>query len=176
MTDGSFRAADSSPVATAGADSVSSTTLASTPVSVAAAEGPVILYDGLCGLCDRYVQFVLRYDQRRRFRFAPLQGAFAARALARHGMLPSGPSLDSVVLVEEAGLPTERLRVRSDAVLAIVEELGGAWRLTTFLRVIPRPLRDAVYRLIARMRHRLFGRLDACAVPADPAAAGRFLA
>ena len=154
---------------------MSSTSLASTPASIAAAEGPVILFDGQCGLCDRYVQFVLRYDQRRRFRFAPLQGVFATRALARHGMLRIGPSLDSVVLVEEAGLPTERLRVRSDAVLAVVEELGGAWRVTAFLRVIPRPLRDAVYRLIARARHLLFGRLDACAVPADPDAARRFL-
>lgn len=150
---------------------------------------PVVLYDGLCGLCDRYVQFVLRRDKHRRFRFAPLQGTFAARTLKRHGitaaMLPSsGPvtpartdraTLSSVVLVESPGDPRERVRIRSDAVLAILAGLGGAWRLTAVARLVPRPVRDLLYAAVARVRYRLFGKLDACSVPPRGAGPGRFL-
>jgi predicted DCC family thiol-disulfide oxidoreductase YuxK len=133
----------------------------------------VVLYDGVCGLCNRYVQFVLARDRRGRFQFAPLQGPFAARALARHGLVaPDVP--DSIVLLEAAGTPAERARLRSDAVLRIVAQLGGAWRLATVLRVIPGFLRDAVYAVVARIRYRIFGRLDSCAVP-PPSARGRFL-
>lgn len=125
---------------------------------------PVILYDGVCGLCDRYVQFVLARDRQRRFRFAPLQGPFAAEALSRHGLRgPDAP--DSMVLVEGPLGARERVRLRSDAVLAIAAGLGGAWRLTGVLRLIPRFARDAVYAVVARVRYRLFGRLDRCALP-----------
>lgn len=149
------------------------------PISNAA---PVVLYDGLCGLCDRYVQFVLKHDKRRAFRFAPLQGPFATQALLRQRArsgdarpLVSADAPNTVVLLESPGTPRERVRVRSDAVLAVLAGLGGAWRLVALLRLIPRPIRDAVYRLIARVRHRIFGTLDACAVPPASAGAGRFL-
>lgn len=149
----------------------------------------MVLYDGLCGLCDRYVQFLLRRDKHHRFRFAPLQGAFAAGVLERHGMFPaqtpaSAPGaparedpapLSSVVLVESPGQPRERVRVRSDAVLAILAGLGGAWRLVAAARLVPRPVRDLLYAAIARVRYRLFGKLDACSVPPPGAGAGRFL-
>lgn len=123
--------------------------------------GPVLMYDGVCGLCNRYVRFVLARDRRRRFRFAPLQGLFGTRALARHGMQPTGDP-NTIVLLESVGSPIERARVRSDAVLAILTGLGGPWRLAAVLRLIPAFLRDAVYDLVARFRYRIFGRFDAC--------------
>jgi len=142
-------------------------------VSPAAESADVILYDGVCGLCNRYVQFVLARDHQHRFQFAPLQGPFAARALARHGLVtPAAP--DSIVLLEAVGTAAERARLRSDAVLRIVAQLGGAWRLVTALRVIPAVVRDAVYSVVARIRYRVFGRLDSCALP-PPNARGRFL-
>src|SRR5436305_2901698 len=85
----------------------------------------VILYDGVCGFCDRLVQMVLRKDKRDRFRFASLQSPFAKSVLERHGLSPS--QLDTVYLLLDQGEPTERLVARSDAVLQILRGLGGFW-------------------------------------------------
>ena len=126
----------------------------------------LIYYDGLCGLCDRFVQFVLRRDRAGRYQFAPLQGSTARERV------PStlDPQASQTVILEDTG----RFRVRSDAALAILAGLGGAWRLAAWLRVIPRPWRDAVYDLVARNRNRWFGRLAECRVP-GPAERDRFL-
>ncbi|MBT8336731.1 MAG: DUF393 domain-containing protein [Gemmatimonadetes bacterium] len=126
------------------------------------APGPVLLYDGLCGLCDRTVQMVLRADRRGVLRFAPLQGDFAAHVFERH---PEVGAVDSLILIESDGAGRERVRLRSDAALALADHLGGAWRLAGVLRVVPAPLRDAVYDLVARTRYRVFGRREACRVP-----------
>jgi len=126
----------------------------------------LIYYDGLCGLCDRFVRFVLTRDRRRRYRFAPLQGE-TARARLPH--LPN-PETSNTVILEDDG----RLRVRSDAALAILTGLGGACRAAALLRLIPRPLRDAVYDWIARHRFRWFGRRAECRVP-NPEERERFL-
>ena len=134
---------------------------------------PVVLYDGVCGLCNGFVQFVIARDDDARFRFAPLQGPFAAAVLARQGRTVSATP-ETILLVEDVGLPVERLLERSDAALAIVGALGGGWRLTRALRLVPRFLRDAVYAGVARIRYRVFGRLDACAVPSS-AVRARFL-
>lgn len=143
------------------------------PEDAGVGEGPVVLYDGVCGLCNRYVQFVLRRDRQNRFRFAPLQGAFGSAALARHGLaLGSDPSF--MVLLEAPGSADERARVRSDAVLAVMSGLGGAWRASAVLRIVPRVVRDAIYDLVARVRYRIFGRLDACPIP-SPAQKRLFL-
>ncbi|MBX3024163.1 DUF393 domain-containing protein [bacterium] len=123
----------------------------------------VILYDGVCGFCDRTVRFVLRRDARGRFRFAPLQSDFAAAALARHGR--DAGDLDTVALLRDAGSADERLLVKSDAVLAILRELGGGWALLGPLRWLPRRLRDAAYDAFARRRYAWFGRFDACPLP-----------
>jgi predicted DCC family thiol-disulfide oxidoreductase YuxK len=126
----------------------------------------LIYYDGHCGLCDRFVQFVLRRDRKARYRFAPLQGSTARERV------PSDldPETSQTVILEEGG----RFRIRSDAALAILAGLGGAWRLAGLLRVVPRPLRDAVYDLVARNRKRWFGRRAECRVP-EPAERDRFL-
>lgn len=129
---------------------------------------PVIFYDGVCGLCDRSIRFVLRHDHAGRVRFAPLQGALAARVLAAHGR--DAGQLDTVYLLDGG-----RLLAKSDAVCAILHLLGGPWRLLALLRVLPRALRDRAYDAVAGGRYRWFGRFDTCPVP-PPHLRERFLA
>lgn len=134
---------------------------------------PILLYDGVCGLCNRLVQFVLRRDRRAVFRFAPLQSALAAQILTRHGADPC--DLDTVYLVIDHEQPTEHLLARSDAVLFVLSQLGGFWKFfALFSRIIPRPLRELAYRLVARYRYRFFGRHDSCPLP-TPETRSRFL-
>jgi predicted DCC family thiol-disulfide oxidoreductase YuxK len=137
-----------------------------------AADAPLILYDGVCGLCNRLNRFVLARDPAGRFRFAALQSPLAGAILRRHGRDPR--RLDTVYLVLHHGQPEERLLEKSDAVLRIVGELGGGWRLGGAFRAVPRAIRDLGYGLVARTRYRLFGRYDACPPP-DPRHRGRFL-
>jgi predicted DCC family thiol-disulfide oxidoreductase YuxK len=131
-----------------------------------------VLYDGLCGLCDRAVVFLLTRDRTGRLQFGALQGDTAAKLRQRHPDLP--PADETFVLVERPGSADERIRVRSDAALAALARLGGIYRLATAFRVIPRPLRDALYGAVARRRSRWFGRLDACRLP-TPTERTRFL-
>lgn len=126
----------------------------------------VVYYDGLCALCDGFVRFVVKRDRERRFKFAPLQGETARDRVA--GRL-SVEAMKTVVLERDGGL-----RIRSDAALAILAGLGGPWALAASLRIVPRPIRDAVYDLIARRRFQWFGRLEACWIP-SPEEADRFL-
>ena len=127
---------------------------------------PIVLYDGVCVLCNRLVQFILRRDQAGAFRFATLQSPAAAQMLACHGENPGG--LETVYVVLNHGESKESLLPRSDAVLFIFRQLGGIWQAGAIvLRLIPRPLRDGFYRLIARYRHRVFGRYDACPLPSE---------
>ena len=133
---------------------------------------PIILYDGVCGLCNRLNRFVLARDPSGRFRFAPLQGRLAGELLARHGRDPG--DLDTLYLVLGHGRPDERLLGKSDAALWVLRELGGGWRAAGPLRVLPRWLRDLGYDAVARTRYRLFGRYDSCPLPA-PEHRGRFL-
>ncbi|MFN8641621.1 MAG: DCC1-like thiol-disulfide oxidoreductase family protein [Candidatus Binatia bacterium] len=123
----------------------------------------VIFYDGVCGLCDRTVRFVLRHDAVGRFRFATLQSDYAATALARHGR--EAAELDSVCLLLDPDAATERLLAKSDAVLAILDGLGGLWRLVALTHRLPRAWRDAAYDALARRRYRWFGRFDRCPIP-----------
>ena len=123
----------------------------------------VIFYDGVCGLCDRTVRFVLRHDHAGRFRFATLQSDYAAAALARHGR--DATDLDSVCLLLDPDGPGERLLAKSDAVLAILDGLGGVWRLAAAARWLPQSWRDAAYDALANRRYRWFGRFDQCPIP-----------
>jgi predicted DCC family thiol-disulfide oxidoreductase YuxK len=141
-------------------------------VRAAVGEAPIILYDGVCGLCNRLNRFVLARDPAGRFRFAPLQGRLAREVLARHGRDPD--DLDTLYLVLGYGRPDERLRRKSDAILWILRELGGPWRAARALRILPRSLRDLGYDLVARTRYRLFGRYESCPLPA-PEHRERFL-
>ena len=139
-------------------------------------DGPrlVLLYDGVCGLCNGLVQYLLPRDATDALRFAPLQSALAAAILTRHGR-PTD-DLDTVYLVIDMDTPQEQLQDRSDAVLSLLAALGGFRRgVAIVCRFVPKPLRDAVYRGVARVRYRVFGRLDACPVP-TPAQRAKFLA
>ena len=133
---------------------------------------PILFYDGVCGLCDRAVQFVLRHDRHGRFRFAALQSAVAAEVLERHGRDPR--DLDTMFLLVDAGTPRERLLSRSDGVCELLRRLGGGWAVLALARVLPRGMRDRAYDLVARHRYRWFGRFERCALP-PPGARERFL-
>jgi predicted DCC family thiol-disulfide oxidoreductase YuxK len=118
----------------------------------------LVLYDGECGLCDRTVQWLLRRDRAGALRFAPLQGE-TARELRARG-LDITEDLNTVVFVDDG-----KLFVRSRAFTRVVRYLPAPWRWGAALRVVPAFVLDLVYRLIARTRYRLFGRLDSCRVP-----------
>lgn len=123
----------------------------------------LILYDGVCGLCNRLNQFVLRRDRDDRFRFAALQGEVSAQTLARHGCDPR--ELDTVYLVLHWGTADERVLKKALAILRVLRELGGLWRGIALLRVLPRVVLDLGYDLVARRRYRWFGQYPACPVP-----------
>lgn len=132
----------------------------------------LVLYDGVCGLCDRFVRFLIRVDRRDRLRFAALQSPLGMGILSASGR--SGPALATVVVVADHGTSAARLLDRSDAALFAIAAAGGSWRAATVLRVVPRFLRDAIYSLVARSRYRIFGRFDACPLP-SPATRAKFL-
>jgi predicted DCC family thiol-disulfide oxidoreductase YuxK len=134
---------------------------------------PVLLYDGVCGLCNRAVQFILKHDRRDTFRFASLQSKVAASILQKRGMNPG--NLDTVYLVLHPGDPTESLLSRSDAALAVMLLLGGVWRtLAAVGGVLPKFFRDLLYNLVARNRYRIFGKYDTCPLP-TPEQRAKFL-
>jgi predicted DCC family thiol-disulfide oxidoreductase YuxK len=126
----------------------------------------VLLFDGVCTLCNGFVQFVIRRDPAGRFQFAPLQTGAAHRLLATHG---SHPLPDSLVLVER-----DRVFTRSVAALRVARGLRFPWPLAYVLIAVPRPLRDWAYDIVARHRYRWFGRRDVCMVP-TPELQSRFL-
>lgn len=133
---------------------------------------PIVLYDGVCGLCNHLVQFLLKRDNRGRFRFASLQSEFARNLLKRHGADPH--DLDTVYLVKNYGQPGESLLERSDGVLYMLDQLGGVWKLAVIGRVLPKKLRDAIYKMVARNRYRVFGKHESCMLP-EPKHRARFL-
>lgn len=131
---------------------------------------PILLYDGVCGLCNRLVRFVLQRDPAEMFRFAALQSPLAERILARHGADPR--DLDTLYVVVNAEQPDETLLPRSDAVIFIMRRLGGAgrsfWRMAgILLQLVPRAVRDWGYGVVARSRYRMFGRYNACPLPTE---------
>lgn len=134
-------------------------------------DGPVLLYDGLCGFCDGTVQFILKHDRRGTLRFATLQGDFARDVIARH---PELAGVDSLVLVERDAAGRERVHVRSDGALHVARYLGGAWHLARATAIVPRVIRDLAYDGFARIRYRVFGRYDACPIP-TPEQRARFI-
>ncbi len=127
----------------------------------------LVLFDGTCGFCDASVQWVLKHDSRGVFQFSALQGDTARGIRATHPDIPD--DLDSIVLVDG-----DRVRWRSDAIFRICQELDGGWRVLGWFRFLPRSLTDFFYGLFASHRHHVFGRIDACTVPA-PAQRARFL-
>jgi predicted DCC family thiol-disulfide oxidoreductase YuxK len=126
------------------------------------ADAPVLLYDGVCGFCNKTVQMILDHDRKGTMRFAALQSDYGRGVVERHAELSS---IDSVVYVENSRDGGERVYVRSDAALRVLKYLGGAWRLLLAGYVLPKPVRDFFYDLFARNRYRLFGKYDSCMLP-----------
>jgi predicted DCC family thiol-disulfide oxidoreductase YuxK len=154
---------------------------------------PILLYDGVCGLCNRLVQFILRHDRAGIFRFAALQSPLAAAILARHGA--DATELDTVYVVlnyepnandQKQSTPTsgvelrrsepaESLLSRSDAFAFVLSQLGGWWAfIGAIIRMVPRFIRNWGYNLVARTRYRIFGHYDTCPLP-TPETRSRFL-
>ena len=133
----------------------------------------LLLYDGVCVLCNGAVQFLMKRDRLDRFRYAPLQSDLGREVLARFD-IQEFP--DAVMLLTDALTPGERLYRRSDAVAAAMERLGSRWWRVAgrMLRLVPSPLRDWGYGIVARFRYRVFGRYDTCPVP-SPEQRGRLL-
>lgn len=120
---------------------------------------PILLFDGTCGLCDRTVRLVVRLDRHERFRFAPLESEAAVELFRRYDVPESA---DSIVLVHGG-----KATVQSDAAIGTARLLGFPWSLAVVLKAIPRPIRDACYRFIARHRYKIFGRVEACGLPTE---------
>ena len=118
----------------------------------------IVLFDGVCHLCTATVQFIIKRDPQGYFLFASLQSAIGRTLMEQHGLSPD--TLDTFVLVEGA-----RCFTRSDAALRVAQHLSGGWSLFRVLLVIPKPVRDWGYTVIARNRYRWFGRRETCMVP-----------
>lgn len=127
----------------------------------------IVLFDGVCNLCNGTVQFIIRHDPNKRFLFAAIQSPAGQSLLAEHGMQQLRP--DSVLLIEKG-----RIYSRSTAALKIASKLRVPWPLFAVFLVVPGPLRDMFYNLIAHNRYRLFGKRDACMLP-SPQLRARFL-
>ena len=117
-------------------------------------EHPYIFYDGFCGLCDRVVQFVIRHDKKKIFRFASLQSDFARKILGEK------ISFDSFIYFENG-----KIYDRSTGALRMFKKLGGFWSLIYFFIFVPTFVRDAGYNRIAKNRYQWFGKFDECKIP-----------
>jgi predicted DCC family thiol-disulfide oxidoreductase YuxK len=134
----------------------------------------LVIFDGRCGLCNRAVRWFLVRDRLDRLRFVASESPKVAELLAKHGLgapdadpeIKSGSPLRTILVVLDPGGPAERILRRSDAVMALLWELPRPWpAVAVALRWILRPVRDLGYRLIARWRYRIWGRLESCPIP-----------
>ncbi len=134
---------------------------------------PIVLYDGVCGLCNRLTQFLLKHDHKDRLRYASLQSNFAEVVLKRHGRAAS--DLDTVSVVLNYEQADEQVLTRSDAILYLGKELGGIWSIGAACgRILPHWFRDSLYRFVAHNRYRVFGKYDTCMLP-EPRYRTKFL-
>lgn len=127
----------------------------------------IVVFDGVCALCNGWVDFLIERDARGRYRFAAMQTEAGRALLARHGLDPDDPV--SFLLLDEQGAHTD-----TDAIVRVLAGLGGVWRVAAVGRFVPRFIRDPLYRLAARNRYRWFGRRDVCRAP-DPTQRHRFI-
>ncbi len=127
----------------------------------------IILFDGVCNLCNGLVRFIIKRDKIGRFKFASLQSDFGRQWLQQIGK--TNNEFDSVVLVKE-----KKYYLKSTGVLKILKDLGGVWKVFYIFMIVPRPIRDFVYDMIAKSRYRIFGKRDTCMIP-TPDLKERFL-
>ena len=117
----------------------------------------VILYDGVCVFCSRWIRFIAARDVERRFRFTAIQSGYGTRLAQAFGIDPGDPDTNAVI---HGGVA----HFKSDGALMVLSHLPG-WRWASAWRAVPKPLRDGVYNLVARNRYRIFGKYEECFVP-----------
>lgn len=130
-----------------------------------AAGAHLVLYDGVCGLCNRLLQFLLRRDRHAVFCFASLQSDAGRAMVAKYGGNPDDP--DSFHVVADFHSPGARALRKSDAAVFVASQLGWPWKGLSAAGTLPAPLRDFVYDMIARSRYRIFGRYEECLLPSE---------
>ncbi len=131
----------------------------------------IVLFDGVCAVCDALVVWILDRDPSGLFSFTPLQGETANEIRERHPEIPDG--VHTIVLVDQRG-EREKVTVRSRAIFAILRQLTTPWRALAMFRWLPRIVTDLGYQAFARIRYRVFGKRDSCRIP-EPQHAERFL-
>lgn len=130
-------------------------------------EKQLLLFDGVCNLCNRSVQTVIRFDKKDKFLFAALQSKTGKEKLGQFKL--STQHFDTFILIQQ-----NNIYFKSSAALKVLKELGGLWSLLYIFIVIPKPIRDGIYTIIAKNRYRFFGKKDSCMVP-TPETTKRFL-
>lgn len=128
---------------------------------------PIVLFDGVCNLCNGYIQWIIKRDPEGIFRFTSLQSEIGQDLLQKHQL--DTKDLSTVVLIQN-----NKAYTHSNVALHMFKMLGGAWSLLYVFKIIPRPLRDAVYNIIARNRYKWFGEKTECMIP-TPELQSRFL-
>lgn len=128
----------------------------------------IIFFDGICNLCNGAVQFIIRHDKRKTYRFASLQSEFAQKLLNKFRIKITEPP-QSILLMRNGKTYGE-----STAALRIAQKLGGGWKLLSIFLIIPKFISDALYRFVARNRYKWFGKRDTCMIP-TPELKERFL-
>lgn len=116
----------------------------------------VIFFDGVCGLCNGFIDFIMKIDKEQKFHFSPLQSEFAQKSL------PPKMTTDLKTVVYQDG---ESISMKSDAVLKILNEIGGPWKLMMLGKILPRTMRDSIYEMVAENRYKLFGKKETCRLP-----------
>lgn len=127
----------------------------------------IVIFDGVCNFCNGAVNFIIQRDPGGKFVFTPMQSQLAKELIDKHGFNNVG--VDTFLLIKN-----DKCHIWTNAAFEITKDLTGYWYLFNILRIIPRPVRDWLYRLFARNRYSLFGRTDACMVP-TPELLGRFI-
>jgi predicted DCC family thiol-disulfide oxidoreductase YuxK len=123
-------------------------------------ETNILLFDGVCNLCSKTVQFIIRKDPKAKFRFASLQSQSGQLLLTQLGLLPD--TFNSLIYIRD-----KRFYLKSTAVLKVLQELSGGWRLLFCLIILPRFIRDFVYDFIAKRRYFIFGKSETCWIPSQ---------
>ncbi|WP_286231992.1 thiol-disulfide oxidoreductase DCC family protein [Neobacillus mesonae] len=126
----------------------------------------IILFDGVCNFCNSSVQFIIKRDPKGHFKFASLQGEIGRQLLNQHGL---NSKMDSFVLIED-----DNIFFESTAALRVCRKLKGGWKLLSGLFIVPSPLRNSIYKIIAKNRYKWFGKKDSCMLP-RPEWRNRFL-
>lgn len=127
----------------------------------------IVIFDGICNFCNSSVNFIIARDPEGKFSFAPMQGEAAKMLMKQHGI--DNPDLDTFLLIKNG-----KLYQRTDAALEIAKDLTGYWKYCRVFLMLPAPLRDIFYRLLAKNRYRIFGKREVCMVP-TPDVRERFL-